>query len=119
MCSGEPIPRIEYTPAEEAVWSAVLTQLADLLPAHACAEYLRCLPLFDFSPDRVPQVCVVGCACFGGGGCVLMRHRLPLSAAAAAAPAAVSASRHARPARLPNQPSTPSLPPRPRRSWRI
>lgn len=56
------------------MWGAVLTQLADLLPAHACAEYLRCWPLFDFNPGRVPQV-------RERGSCGLGRplRRLPLA----------------------------------------
>lgn len=50
---GEPIPRLEYTAEELRVWSTVLTELEKLYPAHACAEFLRCYPLFKFRADEV------------------------------------------------------------------
>ncbi|EFN54228.1 hypothetical protein CHLNCDRAFT_24756, partial [Chlorella variabilis] len=53
---GEPIPRIEYTPDEVAVWGTVLPQLKELIPRHACKEFLRCWQLFDFREDEVPQL---------------------------------------------------------------
>ncbi|KAL4854950.1 Tryptophan 5-hydroxylase 1 [Chlorella vulgaris] len=53
---GEPIPRIEYTADEVVVWGTVLQQLRDLLPQHACKEFLRCWQLFDFRADEVPQL---------------------------------------------------------------
>ena len=53
ICRGEPIPRLEYTAEELRVWATVLTELERLYPAHACAEYLRCYPLFRFRPDEV------------------------------------------------------------------
>ncbi|KAG1652038.1 hypothetical protein FOA52_001804 [Chlamydomonas sp. UWO 241] len=53
---GAPIAAVDYTAAERAVWATVLRQLRPLLARHACAEYLRSLPLFGFSEDRVPQL---------------------------------------------------------------
>ena len=49
---------MEYTPTETAVWGQVLRELRGLYPAHACAEFLRCFPLFNFREGEVPQVCV-------------------------------------------------------------
>ncbi len=51
--SGTPIPDVAYSADEVATWNAVLERLADLLPAHACREYLRCLPLFNFRKGHV------------------------------------------------------------------
>ncbi|KXZ45337.1 hypothetical protein GPECTOR_56g434 [Gonium pectorale] len=53
---GTAITDVEYTPEEVATWNAVLAQLRELLPRHACREYLRCLSLFDFRPGKVPQL---------------------------------------------------------------
>ncbi|CAL5221634.1 g3858 [Coccomyxa viridis] len=53
---GEPIPRLEYTAEELHVWATVLRELKDLYPQHACAEFLRCLPLFNFHEHEVPQL---------------------------------------------------------------
>ena len=44
------------------MWSTVLTELERLYPAHACAEYLRCYPLFSFRPDQVGWGCSTFCA---------------------------------------------------------
>ena len=50
---GQPIPRLEYTAEELHVWATVLRELKDLYPQHACAEFLRCLPLFNFNEQEV------------------------------------------------------------------
>ncbi len=50
---GDPIPRLEYTPDELRVWGTVLHELRNLYDDGACAEFLRCLPLFDFCEDVV------------------------------------------------------------------
>ncbi|KAG2487556.1 hypothetical protein HYH03_013835 [Edaphochlamys debaryana] len=53
---GAPIPDVEYSAEEVATWNAVLQELSELLPQHACKEYLRCLSLFNFRPGKVPQL---------------------------------------------------------------
>ncbi|CAI5953616.1 unnamed protein product [Closterium sp. NIES-65] len=53
---GTPIPRVQYSDAETAVWRAVLTALQELYPTHACSTFLRALPLFAFSPHAIPQL---------------------------------------------------------------
>lgn len=50
---GEPIPRLQYTAEELHVWATVLRELRDLYPQHACAEFLHCLPIFNFSEHEV------------------------------------------------------------------
>lgn len=35
------------------MWSTVLIELEKLYPTHACTEFLRCYPLFNFRPDEV------------------------------------------------------------------
>ena len=57
---GQPIPRLDYTAEELHVWATVLRELKDLYPQHACAEFLRCLPLFDFNEHEV-SVLVMMC----------------------------------------------------------
>jgi phenylalanine-4-hydroxylase len=54
---GGAVPVVEYTPQELATWRAVLQKLnADLLPRHACKEYLSAVQRLGFTPDRVPQL---------------------------------------------------------------
>lgn len=46
--SGEPIPRIQYTPEEVYVWGTALSKLKALFPTHACKEFNQSLPAFNF-----------------------------------------------------------------------
>ncbi len=55
-CRGTPIPRIEYTAEEVQTWGTVLRELTQLYPQHACQEYLRNFPLFNFKESEVPQL---------------------------------------------------------------
>jgi len=55
-CSGEPIPCVDYSAEETRVWGHVLDTLVDLYPTHACKEYNDCYKLFNFKPDRIPQL---------------------------------------------------------------
>jgi len=37
-------------------WGTVLRELTQLYPQHACQEYLRNFPLFNFKESEVPQL---------------------------------------------------------------
>lgn len=58
--SGQPIPRIEYTPDEIATWKEVYTKAVDLLPGRACTTFRKALTNMikecGFSPDNIPQM---------------------------------------------------------------
>lgn len=53
---GNPIPHIQYTPEEVQTWGTVLRELTQLYPQHACQEYLRNFPFFNFKESEVPQL---------------------------------------------------------------
>ena len=57
---GEPIPRVEYTPAEVDTWRQVFTELMRCVPTGACAAYRRVMELLQrecgYSPDAIPQL---------------------------------------------------------------
>lgn len=53
---GGPIPDVEYTEEEHAVWRAVWRGLGPAHEAYACSEYLSCANRLQFSPDRIPQL---------------------------------------------------------------
>jgi phenylalanine-4-hydroxylase len=53
---GQPIPRVEYTPKETEVWAQCVRELEPLWQRHACAEFLKTYPLFNFSAEHVPQL---------------------------------------------------------------
>jgi hypothetical protein len=54
--SGEPIPRVEYTPEEVEVWGTALSKLKELYPKHACRQVNEGLPKLGFREDEVPQL---------------------------------------------------------------
>lgn len=47
---------MEYTPDEIYTWEYALSQLQNLFPLHACAEYNAIVDLFNFSPNEIPQL---------------------------------------------------------------
>lgn len=57
---GEAIEDIEYTPDEVNCWTAIWDRLMDLLPKHACDEYLKALELMKkeagYARNRIPQL---------------------------------------------------------------
>ena len=53
---GDPIPDVDYSPEEDAVWAQVSQELAVQHREHACAEYLRGAERVVLPTDRVPQL---------------------------------------------------------------
>lgn len=53
---GAPIPDVEYTPEEHAVWARVQSELGELHRTRACRAYLRGADALVLPTDRVPQL---------------------------------------------------------------
>ena len=57
---GDKIENIDYTPDETNCWSVIWDRLMDLLPKHACDEYLESFELMKkeagYSRNRIPQL---------------------------------------------------------------
>ena len=53
---GEPVPRIEYTEEEHAVWRAVWEKLAPVHARHACRAYREAHARLALDPTRIPQL---------------------------------------------------------------
>jgi phenylalanine-4-hydroxylase len=56
LCSGTPIPRVEYTPAEIATWGTALSKLKAMYPQYACKEFNTAMSKLSFKEDKVPQL---------------------------------------------------------------
>jgi len=54
--SGVPIPIVEYSKEEDAVWNKVLTTLQPLHAEHACVEISQLQHITPFPTQRVPQL---------------------------------------------------------------
>jgi phenylalanine-4-hydroxylase len=54
--SGEPIPDVEYTTEEDAVWRTVSTELAAKHRTYACQAYLDGAAALTLPSERVPQL---------------------------------------------------------------
>ena len=54
--SGHPIPRVTYTPEEDALWALVSRELRAKHEQYACAEYLAATDRLALRSDRVPQL---------------------------------------------------------------
>lgn len=55
-CSGDDIPPVQYLPEEVKTWGAVLRELKQLYPQHACQEFQQNFPKFNFREEEVPQL---------------------------------------------------------------
>jgi len=56
---GEPVPRVEYTDEEQAVWRTTWERLAPLHERVACREWLESSRVVDLDRSRVPQLAEV------------------------------------------------------------
>jgi phenylalanine-4-hydroxylase len=65
---GDPIPRIEYTAEEHAVWQAVWEKLAPVHEQFACQAYREACRLLPFDHQRIPQLADVNPALFARTG---------------------------------------------------
>jgi phenylalanine-4-hydroxylase len=54
--AGDPIPDVDYSPEEDAVWAQVSSELAEKHRRLACAEYLRGAAALTLPAERVPQL---------------------------------------------------------------
>jgi len=53
---GGPVPRVDYTEAEQGVWRTVWRHLAPLHEAHASSDYLRVTRDVAIDRERIPQL---------------------------------------------------------------
>ena len=58
--SGQPIPRVEYSPEEVECWGTVYRSLVSLFPTHACDVHIRNFRLLErecgYSADKIVQL---------------------------------------------------------------
>jgi phenylalanine-4-hydroxylase len=59
---GAPVPRIEYTDAEQEVWRTVCRELAPKHSRYACAAFREALVALGLPTDRIPQLDEVSAA---------------------------------------------------------
>lgn len=53
---GQPLPRIDYTEAEQEVWRTVCRELAPRHERHACRAFREALVALDLPRERIPQL---------------------------------------------------------------
>ncbi|KAJ3213622.1 hypothetical protein HK099_007271 [Clydaea vesicula] len=57
---GNPLPHVEYTPAEIKTWGIVFNELVELFKTHACREHQYVFPLLvqncGYREDNIPQL---------------------------------------------------------------
>ncbi len=54
--AGDPIPRVDYTPEEQAVWGLTWERLGPLHETHACREWIESSKVLLLDRVRVPQL---------------------------------------------------------------
>ena len=58
--SGQPIPRVEYSPEEVECWGTVYRSLVSLFPTHACDVHIKNFRLLErecgYSADKIVQL---------------------------------------------------------------
>ena len=54
--AGQPVPRIDYSEEEHAVWRAVWEKLAPVHARHACRAYREARARLALDPRRIPQL---------------------------------------------------------------
>jgi phenylalanine-4-hydroxylase len=54
--AGDPVPRVDYSDAEHAVWRAVCEKLAPVHERYACREYRASCALLALDRMRIPQL---------------------------------------------------------------
>jgi phenylalanine-4-hydroxylase len=53
---GDPLPHVEYTPEEQAVWAMTWERLGPLHGTHACNEWLESSRVLALDRSRLPQL---------------------------------------------------------------
>jgi phenylalanine-4-hydroxylase len=53
---GDPLPRVDYTPEEQAVWALTWERLGPLHETHACCEWRESSRVLPLDRARVPQL---------------------------------------------------------------
>src|SRR5436190_10537505 len=53
---GDPIPLIEYTEDEHAVWRTAWQHITPLHDRYACSRYFEASALVELDRDRIPQL---------------------------------------------------------------
>jgi phenylalanine-4-hydroxylase len=54
--AGDPIPRVDYTSEEQAVWRLTWERLGPLHQTHACREWIESSKVLSLDRERVPQL---------------------------------------------------------------
>ncbi|KAI9490664.1 Biopterin-dependent aromatic amino acid hydroxylase-domain-containing protein [Zychaea mexicana] len=58
--TGDPVPRVDYTPAENDAWGQVYRRLTQMYKTHACREHQYVFPLLEqncgYSDKEIPQL---------------------------------------------------------------
>jgi phenylalanine-4-hydroxylase len=55
-CPGAPLPKIDYSQEEDALWGAVISRLNAIHPAVACSRYLAATDRLALPVSRVPSL---------------------------------------------------------------